>query len=156
MKILGYMGTSITSSLIKIQTRSKYSHIGVMLHDGSVVEAWQGTGVRQIENAFIGHADNTLIDVFSIKSINTDFDEPAATKYLLEQIGKKYDYRSVWRFLSRRDAPDNESLFCSEMAELTLIAGGLRLLNGSPSEHSPRDTLLSPILNFDTTIWKDN
>ena len=153
MKILGYRGTSITSHLIKLQTRSKYSHIGVMLQDGSVVEAWQGTGVRQIENAFTGHADNTLIDVFSI---NADFDEPATTKYLLEQIGKKYDYKSVWRFLSRRNAPDNESLFCSELAELALIAGGLRLLNGSASEHSPRDTLLSPILIFDTTIGKDN
>ena len=151
MKILGYRGTSITSHLIKLQTRSKYSHIGVMLHDGSVVEAWQGTGVRQIENAFIGHADNTLIDVFDI---HADFDEPATTKYLLEQIGKKYDYKSVWRFLSRRNAPDNESLFCSELAELALIAGGLRLLNGNPSEHSPRDTLLSTVLIYNETIWK--
>ena len=150
MKILGYRGTSITSHLIKLQTRSIYSHIGVQLSDGSVVEAWQGTGVRQIESPFVGHANNTLIDIYSI---NQPFDEAAVTKYLLEQIGQAYDYKSVWRFLSRRSAVADDRKFCSELAEEAMIAGGLALLNGNPSEHSPRDTALSPYLVFEETIW---
>ena len=152
MKILGYRGTSITSHLIKLQTRSIYSHVGVQLSDGSVVEAWQGTGVRQIETPFIGHASNTLIDVYSITQ---EFDEAAATKYLLEQIGQAYDYKSVWRFLSRRSVVTDDRKFCSELAEEAMIEAGLPLLNGNPSEHSPRDTVLSPYLKLIETIWLD-
>ena len=149
MKILAYRGTSITSHLIKLQTRSIYSHIGVQLSDGSVVEAWQGTGVRQIGTPFVGHASNTLVDVYSITQ---EFDEAAATKYLLEQIGQAYDWRSVWRFLSRRRAVADDRKFCIELAEEAMIEAGLPLLNGSPSEHSPRDTVLSPYLHFDKTM----
>jgi uncharacterized protein YycO len=168
MRILGYRGTSLTSHAIKLQTRSIYSHIGMQLRDGSVVEAWadgfsikawrkfflEGS-VRQIENPFVKHADDTLIDVFGFHpTVAARFDEEAATKYLLSQIGQNYDYSSVARFLSRRQATNNEEKFCNELGELACIEGGVRLLRGNPSEHSPRDMLLSPLLVFEETIWK--
>ena len=161
MRILGYKGTSLTSHAIKLQTRSKYSHIGVQLADGSVIEAWaegffKGS-VRRIKNPFIKHADNTLIDVYNLHSdVIGDFDAEHAEDYLIRQIGQKYDYSSVIRFVTRkRQTTDNDKKFCSELAELAFIEGGVRLLNGNPSEHSPRDTLLSPYLVFQETIWKD-
>ena len=160
MKILGYRGTSITSHLIKLQTRSVYSHIGIQLSDGSVVEAWaegffKGS-VRQIENPFVKHASNTVIDVRVLKpDVLSVFNEALATKYLLSQIGQSYDYSSVLRFMTRRKATDNDKKFCSELAELTFIEGGVQLLNGNPSEHSPRDTMLSPLHEFEETIWKN-
>lgn len=160
MKILGYRGTSITSYAIKLQTRSIYSHIGIQLSDGSVIEAWaegffKGS-VRQIENPFVKHASNTLIDVHVLKpAVLSTFNESVATKYLLSQIGQFYDYSSVLRFMTRRKATDNDKKFCSELAELAFIKGGVQLLNGNPSEHSPRDTMLSPLHEFEKTIWKN-
>ena len=169
MRILGYRGTSPTSHAIKLQTRSKYSHIGVQLSDGSVVEAWADGfsvkewrnwflkgSVRHIENPFVGHADDTLIDVHVlIPYALNKFTESAAEAYLLEQVGQDYDYSSVLRFMTRREATDNKKKFCSELAELAFIQGGLRLLNGNPSEHSPRDTMLSTMHIYQETLWKD-
>lgn len=168
MKILGYRGTSLISHAIRFQTRSIYSHIGMQLADGSVVEAWADGlslkewrkwflkgSVRQIENPFVKHADDTLIDVFRLTT-NTEyvFNEQVATKYLLDQIGQYYDYSSAFRFLVHRKATNNEEKFCNELGELACIEGGIRLLLGNPSEHTPRDMLLSPYLVFEETIWK--
>ena len=153
MKILGYRGISIVSRAIKIQTRSEYSHIGIWLDDGSVIEAWakgffKGS-VRQIDNPFDGHSRGTEIDVFNITK---DYREELVEEFLVNQIGKKYDYSSVLRFVTRRDAPDNKKMFCSELAELAFESGGLALLRGNPSHHSPRDTLMSPYLKYERTI----
>ena len=160
MRVLGYRGTSLTSHAIKLQTRSIYSHIGIQLNDGSVIEAWaEGFfkgNVRRIKNPFIKHADNTLIDVYNLHpDVIGDFDAEHAEDYLIHQIGQKYDYSSVFRFMTRREATDNDKKFCSELAELAFIEGGVRLLNGNPSEHSPRDTMLSPLHRYVETIWKD-
>ena len=149
MRILAYRGISIISKLIKFQTRSIHSHIGIQLNDGSVVEAWQNGGVRRIENPQDGHKLGTDIDVYRIRGF---LDEEAATAYLYGCIGQKYDYSSVARFVTRRKATDNTKKFCSELAELAMREGGLNLLNGNPSEHSPRDTALSPYLEFLKTI----
>ena len=149
MRVLGYRGKSITSRLIQAQTRSEYSHIGVQIPGGFVIEAWQGTGVRQIPDPLYGHSKGTEVDSYRIAY---DFDEERVERFLRSQIGKKYDYSSVFRFVTRRDAVANDKIFCSELAELAFIAGGLPLLNGNPSHHSPRDTLLSPHLKYERTI----
>jgi uncharacterized protein YycO len=149
MRILAYKGKSITSWLIKFQTRSKYSHIAIQLTDGAVIEAWQSGGVRRIANPFIDHKSGTEIDVFDII---VKFDEQTVEDYLYSAIGQGYDYNSVFRFVTRKNAPTNEEKFCSELAELAMIEGGLSLLNGNPSHHSPRDTMLSPYLKFRETI----
>ena len=149
MKILGYRGKSVVSRMIQLQTRSKYSHIAVMLDDSTTIEAWQGTGVRQIPDPLYGHSKGTNVDVFRI---DENIDVTAAANFLRSQLGKKYDYSSVFRFVSRRKANSNTKMFCSELAELAMIEGGLTLLRGNPSEHSPRDTLLSPYLLFERTI----
>jgi uncharacterized protein YycO len=153
MRILGYKGVSAVSRIIKFQTRSPYSHIGVRLKDGSVIEAWAegffGGSVRQIEQPMTGHSLGTVIDVFRI---DCHFNEAIVEAYLIKQMGQAYDYRMVSRFLSRRRAKSNEAIFCSELAELAFLADGVKLLNGNPSEHSPRDTLLSPFLIYESTI----
>lgn len=150
MKILAYHGVSLVSRLIRLQTRSTVSHIGVQLNNGAVVEAWaegffKGT-VRLIKTPFERHSPGTRISVYGIQA---PIDETVAMQYLMDQIGQKYDYPSIARFISRRHAPVNDKKFCSELAELACTAGGLTLLNGNPSEHSPRDTIMSPYLHFE-------
>ena len=145
MKILAFKGKSWVSRAIRWQTRSIYSHIAVQLGDGTVIEAWSKGGVVHRESFRDGHTPGTKVDVFTINPIS-NFDEQAAKDYLLAQIGKKYDFGSVLRFLSRRKSKANNKFFCSELAESALLAGGCRLLNGNPSEHAPAHTAMSPLL----------
>ena len=145
MKILAYQGKSLISKAIRFQTRSKYSHIAVELNDGSVIEAWHKGGVRHVKSASDGHKPGTKVDVFEIAQL---FDDVAVERFLFAQVGLKYDFKSVARFVSRRDAPADDKFFSSELAEYALAFGGLKILNGNPSEHSPRDTVLSPYLKF--------
>lgn len=152
MKILAYRGKSLISKAIRFQTRSKYSHIAVMLDDGSVIEAWHKGGVRKSPSFSTLHSPGTKVDVFRI---DADFDEATTNRFLHEQVGKKYDFKSVARFLSRRKTRHNNKYFCSELAEFALAFGGLLLLNGNPSEHSPRDTVLSPHLILEDQIITD-
>ena len=149
MRVIGYRGVSVVSHLIKFQTRSHYSHVAVELTDGAVIEAWQTGGVRRINDAFIDHSPKTVIDAYRVSAY---FDETAVENYLYNCIGQKYDFSSVFRFITRRHAIDNTKKFCSELVELAFKEGGCQLLNGNPSEHSPRDTLLSPHLIFEETL----
>ena len=149
MQVLLYQGLSFVSRLIKGQTRSIYSHAAIRLLDGTVVEAWAGAGVRRIPNASFGHKDGTLVDVFHVEG---DYDASKVEAFLLSQVGQDYDYWSVARFLTRRRSPANDKWFCSELAVEAFRQGGLSLLNGPPSMHSPRDVALSPLLRKITTL----
>ena len=145
MDVLLYRGISPISRLIRWQTRSLYSHAALRLSDGSVVEAWHVGGVRHTDGYWVDHMAGTKVDVYRICA---PFDEDAAEKFALAQVGKAYDFKSVFRFLTRRKVQLDDRWFCSELVEVALREGQLSLLNGNPSEHSPRDISLSPILAF--------
>lgn len=144
MKILAFQGKSLISKAIRWQTRSVYSHIGCMLEDGTVVEAWHKDGVQHVVSASVLHTPNTLVDVYHINAV--DFDDDTAKRFLMDQVGKKYDFPSVARFMSRRKATLDDKWFCSELGEYASLYGGVRLLNGNPSAHAPGHTVMSPLL----------
>ena len=76
-----------------------------------------------------------------------------AVRWLESQIGKRYDYRSVLRFVSRRPADENDAYFCSELVFRYFEEGGLRLLRGIEAHDvSPRDLSLSPYLYYQDTV----
>lgn len=147
MKILAYRGISIISILIKFQTRSIYSHIAVETDRGMVYEAWHRGGVQSNSSFKRLHTQGTKVDIFELVHPE-NFDVGKAKVFLKDQIGKKYDFWSVGRFLTRRKAQANNKWFCSELAEEAFKHGGVHLLNGNPSEHSPRDIVLSPYLRL--------
>ena len=149
MKILQYRGRSIISRLIRFQTRSPYSHTAIQFSDGCVIEAWHKGGVRLLSSPLDGHSNGTLIDVYSIDG---HVDEERVRSCMEAQIGQKYDFWAIGRFLSRRNQPANNKWFCSELALTAIAKGGLRLLNGNYSHMSPRDVSLSPRLELERTI----
>lgn len=144
MRILQYKGISLTSRLIRFQTRSPYSHTAVELDDGRVVEAWR-RGVHVISDFREGHTKGTEVHGYDIEG---DIDSKEAEHWLMSQVGKKYDFLSVARFATRRQAPANDRWFCSELALYAIHVGGVKLLNGNPSAMSPRDVALSPLLRL--------
>lgn len=148
MKILAYQGKSIISKLIRWQTRSIYSHIAVELDDGSIIEAWLTDGVIHRDSFNEGHTDGTPVDFFQVKGL---VDSSKAEEFLWKQVGKKYDWISVFRFLWHTPAEKNNRWFCSELAEKALETVSSKLLHGNCSEHSPRDTAMSPLLEYEAT-----
>lgn len=146
MKILAYRGKSWISKVIRWQTRSKYSHIAIELDNGSVIEAWHVGGVAHNKDFRTVHTKGTLVDVFDI---TIKIDEIAISAFLLDQVGKKYDFGSIVRFMSRRAEPKDEKWFCSELAMEGVSAGEVNLLERIPASHvSPGQIVTSPLLRF--------
>lgn len=147
MKILSYKGISITSKLIRWQTRSEYSHIAIELTSGRVVEAWR-KGVCNAKDFSENHTPGTVVDSFEIYGL-TELQEKLAADFLYSQYGKKYDFKGVFRFLTRRDQPADDKWFCSELAMAAMQHAGIDLLLRIPASHtSPRDVVISPVLKF--------
>ncbi len=149
MRILQYRGKSLISKAIRFQTRSPYSHTAVQLDDGRVAEAWHIGGFQINANPWTVHSAGTEIDVYGIYG---RYNHERVERWLLDQEGKSYDFLAVWRFLSRRDHPDDDKLDCSEAAILAFRVGGLNLLSGPAGHISPRDVVLSPHLRYEETI----
>ena len=141
-RILLFKGRGLVSWLIRWQTRSEYSHSALMLHDGSIIEAWMTKGVRQ-------HWLNDWcdIDVFDVHGI-TQEQWQAAIGYARAQIGKPYDWLAIIRFLSRFRQPDDERWFCSELVFKAMEVAGVKLLrNVRAGEVSPGMLARSPHLS---------
>jgi len=146
MKILGYKGISWVSKTIRWQTRSVYSHVAIELSDGRVIEAWHKGGVRVNRDFGARHTPETEVDVFIIEK---DFNELKVMDFLTPQIGKKYDFWSIVKFLTRRNEPVDDKWFCSEIVMQAFIEGGLHLLRRIPPSHvDPGHLLTSPYLKL--------
>lgn len=152
MKLLFYKGKGLVSKAIRFQTRSEYSHVAVRLRDHTVVEAWHVGGVRRLRYPHEGHASGTPVDVFRLDD-SFAYDPDLVEAFLLSQLGKKYDFKSVFRFITRRKVVLDDAWFCSELVLAAFAAGGSRLLRGNPSEASPEIASLSPYLVYEKTIY---
>ncbi len=143
MKVLAYQGRGWVSKSIQWQTRSPWSHVGILLDNNRVVEAWHRGGVCLHDHIGSVHSPGTKVSVFSIEQ---EFNEAQVEDWLLEQIGKDYDFRSVARFVSRRTAPANDRWFCSELVHAALP---FLLERIKSARVSPRDIVMSPLLKLE-------
>jgi uncharacterized protein YycO len=123
--ILLFRGRGLLSAAIRWQTRSRYSHAAILLHDEqTIIEAWPGAGVRA--KSFNGWDDWDGIDYFSV---DADFNSYRLENFLHAQLGKRYDYLGVLRFLSRDSDEDqkNKRWFCSELVFAAFAHAGVDL-----------------------------
>lgn len=126
--IVQYHGKSLISRAIQWQTRSPYSHTAWMREDGSVIESWHRGGVRYLRSPYVGHTPGTRVDVFAVKGL-TRGERDGIEGFLFEQVGMGYDFRSVFRFISRRPGRDGR-WFCSELVHAACLQVGVELLRG--------------------------
>lgn len=143
LRVLLFHGRGLISALIRWQTRSEYSHAAIMLDDGSIIEAWQGAGVRKLPGLKRGTEG---IDAFELT-------QPCNHLAVLEFLdtvlvdNHGYDYLGVFRFVTRRRAKQNKKWFCSELVFAAIQAGGLNLFERTePWEVSPGLLARSPYL----------
>lgn len=149
-----HKSSTFIAMLIKWQTRSPYSHVSVTLTDGTIIEAKEGKGVRHLTPTDLDwHKYRELIRQGKIEAYRADVPAdavPVIEAFLKREIGAKYDWLGVVRFVSRRKHRANGKWFCSELASAAFEAAGVPLLLRVPSWNvSPGDLVgshrLSPL-----------
>lgn len=140
--VLLMAGKGIYSTLIKWQTWSDVSHAAFLLPDGNILEAWQGAGVR-IRDYPAGPG----IEVYTIPDI-TEAEWKRVLDFAKAQVGKKYDYMGIFRFLTREKSEMDDKWFCSELVFEAFKQAGIHLLERIKSyQVSPGILKLSPRLH---------
>jgi uncharacterized protein YycO len=130
---------------IRWQSRSVYSHAAIQLRDGSIIESWQGDGVRQ--KLLTNWNGIDAFDIVNVPEIGIELDEAGCEEFLRNQIGKGYDYTSVLRFVSRRKGGNPERWFCSELVFSALAYAGVDLFERcEPWRVAPGMLAYSPFL----------
>ena len=147
MRLVFYKGKGLISRLIQWQTRGQYSHVGLQLEDGSVIEAWHIGGVRHNAGLGTAHELGTEVDIYLVEHV-TKAEKMRVLDFLKSKLGRDYDFRSVFRFLSRRGESDEDrdKWFCSELIAAAFASAGVKLLMTNPSRISPEILSWSPRL----------
>lgn len=122
--------------LIDWWTWGDYSHVDLVLPDGRWLGA-RGDGVKVREPYPVA------------RRLRVTVEAPAAVLQLvLSQVGKPYDFLAILGFICHRDWQEEDSWVCSELIAWAFARGGQRLINANNLNRiSPRDLLLSPLLN---------
>ena len=154
--IAAYKGKSFVSRQIKWFTWSEYSHVAYVYEDGTCVEAWHKGGVQRNISPGILHSPGTVIEFYELPRPNSiiSWSQELAEQFFEEQIGKKYDFPSVFRFLTRRRESDasQHKWFCSELVFAVMRSAGLRLLHRIAAyKVTPGHIVLSPFLQYSHT-----
>jgi uncharacterized protein YycO len=127
--------TSIGSRLIDWFTWGNYSHVDIVLADGSWFGA-RSDGVKARAPYPVS------------KFMRMEVEAPDAVLAIaLLQEGKPYDFMAILGFIFKRDWQNDSKWFCSELVAWAFQEGGMHLIN---AEHlnrvSPRDLMMSPLL----------
>lgn len=145
-----HRGTSIIGRLIRWQSRSVYSHASMILPGGVFIESREGVGVHcrfLADGDPVPAAKGETVDQFVIPTTPQQAQQMEA--FAKAQVGKKYDYTMVARFVSRRGASRRHSdkWFCSELVYAAAQKAGIKLLRATePWEVSPGLLSKSPKL----------
>ena len=149
-RIALYKGTDFVGRMIRFQTRSEYSHAAILRTDDTVVEA---TGrpfprgrVSHVESLSSQHPSGIKVDIFAV---DAPFSVEKADRWLDKTIGLGYDFRSVFRFVSRVPAEKNALYFCSEHVFAYWLAGDVALLERiAPHNVAPWMLSISPCVRY--------
>ena len=151
-RVAFYHGSSAASWLIRCFNWGPYSHAAWVTGEGKIYEAW----IRGVQCSFEGaeHKPGTKVDLYRITGI-TSVQSACAERFLIEQIGKPYDWVGVMHFVTRR----SERLsglgrwFCSKLVFAAAMVAKILLLNRVPAwKVSPTLLSYSPLLEYDQTV----
>jgi len=129
VKLLLFYGRGWVSDAIRWQTDSEYSHTAIGLPDGSIIEAWQGSGFEllmmrgKVQKKFL--TDKSTITEFEVEQ--TPEQTAKIIEFLEAQVGKPYNYSGIVRFITRSDLDPRDSWFCSELVFAAFQYAGINL-----------------------------
>jgi uncharacterized protein YycO len=136
-------GKSIISKIIKKWTHSYWSHCMVMIGEDTFVEAtWPRVRIGRIselkdtEYRIMVH----VVPLSKIEATNL-------TAFLLDQVGKKYDWRGLISFIIGSNVQNKSWFFCSELVKEACEKANRPLLRRKSSWTTPDDVWSSLMLN---------
>jgi len=142
-KILLFRGNSLISKMIRWQTNGNYSHAAIQLPNGRIIEAWHKPAKVRLRGPL---QDWTNVEAFDVEGM-TEEQWDKAIAWAEKQIGKKYDFGGVFRFVTRWRKQQDEKWFCSELVYQAVLEAGMPLLaRVSSSQVSPTVLSFSPLL----------
>lgn len=98
------------SWLIRAFTWSRWSHVGVIMPGGMVIESKGGKGVHAISL----HEFKARYPEWQKATVPCR-DRQLALRFLRSQLGKPYDMTAIYSIALRRDWQETDSWFCSEL-----------------------------------------
>ncbi len=111
-RLLLFTGGDWISWIVKWQARSHYSHAAMLIPGtNAVIESYPGKGVRK---RVLTAKDWERIHAYEIDGMDAR-QWAEAIQFCEAQLGMPYDWRSVFKFVTRTAASENGKWFCSEL-----------------------------------------
>jgi uncharacterized protein YycO len=126
MKILFCRGHGFLAALVRWQTWGKYSHVAVQIGDW-IYEAVPPR-VRKVEASKYNWKGVDIFTTYLQGKSNQSF-EQLLEEALTKELGKRYDYCGVLRFLPRQSAQNPNRWFCSELVFSVFKQLGIEFLS---------------------------
>lgn len=140
-RILLFKGKGFVSKLIKWQTNGQYSHAALQRPDGRIIEAWHKPAKVRLNK--LKRWDS--VEAYEVNATPEQWAK--ALEWAEKQIGKKYDFGGVLRFVTRWRKQKDDKWFCSELVFQAMKEGGVDLLSRIQcSQVSPTVLSFSPLL----------
>ena len=134
---------TIASTLIRYLTWSRWSHVGIVTAENTLVESMIGTGVREIPQRAAtstpARSRSSTIPARSPRRLS----KPSA------QIGRPYDLGAIIGFLGRRNWQKDDAWFCSELVAKAFGDAGYPLFR------SDRIHRVTPGASMDSGAYTD-
>jgi hypothetical protein len=154
-------GNGFVSRFIRFMTRSKYSHVAIVLKsedervvlmESTTLDTGNGKKIRGVQRTYLSERIATydgLVDIAPLsRSVRFDFDAKQCEEKLLSLEGEEYDalgagLAGLGQYLRIPGRGRLDSLFCSELADAGHRAGGLR--HGKDHTPTPEELSRRPI-----------
>ena len=144
--ILLFTGGDFISWIVKWQSRSHYSHAALRIPGTNrVIESYPGKGVRERE---LTAKDWEKIHAYEVTGMTAE-QWAEAVEFCQSQLGMPYDWRSVFKFMTRTPARENGKWFCSELVFRAIERTYIRLLQMTAEYVNPGHLGASPYLRRD-------
>lgn len=135
MKVKMYIinNSSIFSSIVKLFTFSRWSHVVISFDENTYIDSIFIDGVRLYNKKFF------LDNYKKYQEISVLLSEyETAREFALNQVSKKYDWKAIIGYIFyRRKWQDESKWFCSELAATILERGGRKIFRADLSRITP-------------------
>jgi uncharacterized protein YycO len=137
------MGNGIPSRAIAWYSAGHFSHVDLLLPDGTLMGARSDSiggkppGV-QIRPAGYGEPWRERV-VMTLQC--TELQEQSVIAFFMSQEGKPYDHTAIWGFVAGRDWREEDSWFCSEISAAAIESADIW-----PPLYTPRNKVMPAVL----------
>jgi uncharacterized protein YycO len=130
------------SKFIRLMTWSEYSHVDIVLPDGTLL------GARMVNGVQIRPADYCNFSRVDIYETIVPVNDTLIYDFARSQVGKPYDWKGIINIGLERNWQEPDSWFCSELAAWCFTQAGTPLLSVGEQYYrvTPRDLTISPLL----------